>query len=585
REIYDQIKIIFDELKYFVEHNAIERKPLTAFIYQNINRFQSELDSLNLSNNSDDLWIISIQQIWTFIKPYQEKFSSTIAQKLQEELQYSIQSIEPPNLSSRLTSLGYLEPLKEKYGCVHMIIQHLSEGMNSTTIENISEFHILFNFINKILKLLKLLIQHTIFGKDDYLNELYEYTPNTITHLEHIFHSILSVINIVNNQLQIGVTQTKSIFDDLQTKLDEYLSKLKFSNNFLIRYNLTNLIRPLAILFDPNRRLIKITNISNENQSIMRDPLELRKKQIQSQIDSTITKLNDNFIRASQLPIQPQPIIQRIHIALHKLKIFDINQDDEKNFKWLIHEERTLADLLEKFIHEINQYTAFNVILPDDESIHEIIETELIFNSKYDNTLNYQNKLKELQENIKNNSQGNQFNELNNVIRLTNAHVSSQTWLRAAYLLKSDNKDELRDILMKLNNDLAMQLERDLNNDENKNILIDNFAFAYAQFRFDLLNVEAKQGMLSNYIDIANLVTNIQQWTKKANLNVFNMFDNIKKISDDLNLAENRMQNFTTNVSCSLLPLDIRPEDLICLFCNSTSFSCNVVIVSKCIFS
>ncbi|CAF4694006.1 unnamed protein product, partial [Rotaria sp. Silwood1] len=86
REIYDQIKIIFDELKYFVEHNAIERKPLTAFIYQNINRFQSELDSLNLSNNSDDLWITSIQQIWTFIKPYQEKFSSTVAQKLQEEL-------------------------------------------------------------------------------------------------------------------------------------------------------------------------------------------------------------------------------------------------------------------------------------------------------------------------------------------------------------------------------------------------------------------------------------------------------------------------------------------------------------------
>ncbi|CAF5046710.1 unnamed protein product, partial [Rotaria sp. Silwood1] len=229
----------------------------------------------------------------------------------------------------------------------------------------------------------------------------------------------------------------------------------------------------------------------------MRDPLELRKKQIQSQIDSTITKLNDNFIRASQLPIQSQPIIQRIHIALHKLKIFDINQDDEKNFKWLIHEERTLAGLLEKFIHEINQYTVFNVVLPDDESIHEIIETELIFNP---------------------------------------------------------------------NNDLAMQLERDLNHDENKNILIDNFAFAYAQFRFDLLNVEAKQGMLSNYIDIANLVTNIQQWTKKANLNVFNMFDNIKKISDDLNLAENRMQNFTTSVSCSLLPIDIRPEDLICLF-------------------
>ncbi|CAF5043302.1 unnamed protein product, partial [Rotaria sp. Silwood1] len=360
------------------------------------------------------------------------------------------------------------------------------------------------------------------------------------------------------------------VFDDLQIKLDEYLLKLKFSNNLLIRYNLTNLIRPLATLFDPNRRSTTIINtlndISNESSSIMRDPLELRRKQMQSQIDETIKRLNENLIIASQLPIQPQPIIQRIHIALHKLKIFDINQDDEKNFKWLIHEERTLADLLEKFIHEINQYTAFNVVLPDDESIHEIIETELIFNSKYDNTLNYQNKLKELQENIKNNSQGNQFNELNNVIRLTNAHVSSQTWLRAACLLKSDNKDELRDTLMKLNNHLVMQLERGSNNEENKNTFIDNFAFAYAQFRSDLLNVQAKQGMLSNYIDIAKLVNSIQQWTKTTNLNIFNMFHNIKKISDDLNLAENRMQNFTTNVSCSLLPIDIRPEDLICLF-------------------
>ncbi|CAF5064047.1 unnamed protein product, partial [Rotaria sp. Silwood1] len=333
REIYDQIKIIFGELKYFVEHNVIERKTPTVLIYQNIKRFRSDVDSFNLSNNSDDLWITSIQQMWTLIKPYQEKFSSTVAQKLQEELLYSIQSIEPPNLSSRLTSLGYLEQLKEKYGCVHMIIQHLKEGMNSTAIESIPEFHILFNFVNKILKLLKLLVQHTIFGKDDYINELYENTPHTIHHLEHIFHSALSVINIVNNQLQIGVTQTKSVFDDLQIKLDEYLLKLKFSNNLLIRYNLTNLIRPLATLFDPNRRSTTIINtlndISNESSSIMRDPLELRRKQMQSQIDETIKRLNENLIIASQLPIQPQPIIQRIHIALHKLKIFDINQDDE----------------------------------------------------------------------------------------------------------------------------------------------------------------------------------------------------------------------------------------------------------------
>ncbi|CAF5103962.1 unnamed protein product, partial [Rotaria sp. Silwood1] len=169
---------------------------------------------------------------------------------------------------------------------------------------------------------------------------------------------------------------------------------------------LTNIIRPLGILFDPNRRLVTLidtsTATSNESSSIMKDPLELRRKQMQSQIDETIKRLKDNLIIASQLPIQPQPIIQRIHTALHKLKTFDINQDTEKNFKWLIHEERTLADLLQKFIQEINQYTTSNVTLPDDESIHEINETELSLKINNACTLNYENELKILQENIKN---------------------------------------------------------------------------------------------------------------------------------------------------------------------------------------
>ncbi|CAF4820506.1 unnamed protein product, partial [Rotaria sp. Silwood1] len=59
--------------------------------------------------------------------------------------------------------------------------------------------------------------------------------------------------------------------------------------------------------------------------------------------------------------------------------------------------------------------------------------------------------------------------------------------------------------------------------------------------------------------------TELHEWTKKANLNVFNMLGNIKRIHDDLNLAQNQMKNFPSDSSCNLLPVDIRPEDLLCL--------------------
>ncbi|CAF5117076.1 unnamed protein product, partial [Rotaria magnacalcarata] len=157
------------------------------------------------------------------------------------------------------------------------------------------------------------------------------------------------------------------------------------------------------------------------------------------------------------------------------------------------------------------------------------------------------------------------FKALSEIIRLTHAQASNQTWLRALCLLTSDKKDLLRTILMQLNDDLAMQIERDPNNIENDRTLVDDVALSYAQFRVDLLNEESNRDMLSNYINVARLSTELREWTKNANLNVFNVLENIKKISDDLNRAQNQMKNFLSDSSCSLLPVDLRPEDLICL--------------------
>ena len=39
----------------------------------------------------------------------------------------------------------------------------------------------------------------------------------------------------------------------------------------------------------------------------------------------------------------------------------------------------------------------------------------------------------------------------------------------------------------------------------------------------------------------------------------------IKSIHHDLSLAQNQLKNFTRDSTCSLLPIVIRPEDLLCL--------------------
>ncbi|CAF5061885.1 unnamed protein product, partial [Rotaria sp. Silwood1] len=163
-------------------------------------------------------------------------------------------------------------------------------------------------------------------------------------------------------------------------------------------------------------------------------------------------------------------------------------------------------------------------------------------------------------------SKANQSTQLNQIIRLTHTQVSDQTWIKAMSLLTTNDQEELKKILMILNDDLAMQIEQESTNQDNTNDkLINNIILDYAQFRCDLLNEETKRGMLSNYIDVARLSSELRQWTTKTDLNVFNMLETIRKFKDDLNLAQNQMKNFTSNASCNLLPVVIRPEDLICL--------------------
>ena len=56
--------------------------------------------------------------------------------------------------------------------------------------------------------------------EEDLFDELYRYTSQTIAFLEHLFHSILTSIDIIDGRIQISVKQSLILFEDFQKKLE-----------------------------------------------------------------------------------------------------------------------------------------------------------------------------------------------------------------------------------------------------------------------------------------------------------------------------------------------------------------------------
>ena len=514
-------------------------------------------------------WLSTIEQMWILIKSYQKTFSSIMIEKISQELEYSIQSIQPTDLNHRLILLAYIQPFTNKYHCTHLINEHLRINEHFPHLENlIHDFQLLFDFIEKSICLFKLIIQHIIFSGENLSTELYRYTPQTIAHLEHLFHSTLKSIDIIDGQIQIHVKQTSIIFEDFQKKLDEYLTNLHLPISLLSRYGLINFILRVAPLFTEQQHMNSIKNSSsNVNSLIHIDPKQSRKKTMQNEINLIIEKLIDLLSSAKQLPLRPHEIIERIHRTLHQLKTFNIEQESETSYRWILSEEQTLTDLFNRFTIQINQYTTFHAPLPDDRPIHQLNQNELEFTQVSIDQLNSKSNLKNFCEIIRGNSLINHsFSSFNQLIRLTHVQIQSQTWIRAICLLFSNEKDQLRTILMFLNDDLAMESQRTSSNEINQHTFEDKVILTYAQYRCKLLIEENNHQMLSNYIDIAHLTNELHQWTNNTHLNVFNLFETMKKLHDELHLSQNQMRNFLLDSTCHFLPIDLRPEDLLCFF-------------------
>ncbi|CAF3017663.1 unnamed protein product, partial [Rotaria sp. Silwood2] len=362
KQIYEKVMIIFNQLKEYVHENPLQHRSLTIFTYQQAQKFQNELKKYYENEiTENNQWLISVENFWTLLEAYQSVFSKTNADSIEQDLRHTIQSLEITNMTSRLSSLIYLKTIPSTYASRSMIEQYLrGDDINQTTKEIIDEFEIFFDFIKKSHCLLNLIIQYVTI-KDE--NDLYYLTPMIIEHCQHIFHSILTVTEIINGRLYISTKISEDKFENFQKQLEKDLDEIKFPRNLIIRYGLDRFIVCLAPIFNENQSNPILTNDNKDqirsNGFIIEDSKKIRRQAIQTTIDTSISKLTELLSRAGQLPLRPHNLIRRIHEILHKLKTFDIYHEHEDNINCLIAEETILINLFEKFQQEINHYTSF----------------------------------------------------------------------------------------------------------------------------------------------------------------------------------------------------------------------------------
>ncbi|CAF3665321.1 unnamed protein product [Rotaria sp. Silwood1] len=554
-EISHRTKLIFDQLKDFLDRHQLQQQPL-IFYYQHINRFVEKLRSLRTSSTSNDPWQNNIEQMWTLLKEYEPRFSSAEAQNIEEQLKCSLESVKPEDLKSQLILLGELETMKT-FSCIATIKRYISAGMKQISENCVQQFQLFFDFIRKIDLLLKLIIQNLFHFADQFSKELFEHTPTMIAFFEEIFRSTLKVIEIENDHLHIRVRQKKETFENWQKQLNDYLNQMNFPSIFLKKYHLMQLISNLAALFSENPAINATNHIRRTSSAGKIDLREGRKQVRQHQADKMISNLNEQLSQANRMILRPHHLIEHLHTILQKLRTFDPDDDNETTLKWLQREETRIMTKLKEFEQEIKDYTTLQMNLPQDGEIPSIDKDQLSQKVSSEQTLGHH--LKHFVQNINKCEQASQLTDLNHMIRLTHAQVSDQTWLHTINLLGKDPKNEkLSQFLMFFRDDLAMELQDDPTK-------TDQIILAYSQFRCGLLIEEARQNMLINYETIANLLKSLNEWMKNSQLNVFNLIETIKNIGDNLNRLRSQMRNFRIDAICNVLPIDLRPEDIFSL--------------------
>ncbi|CAF1360663.1 unnamed protein product [Adineta steineri] len=283
---------------------------------------------------------------------------------------------------------------------------------------------------------------------------------------------------------------------------------------------------------------------------------------------------------AGQLPIRPHHIIQRIRTTLLKMEQFVPDKNtSEYDLNTLLQEPKQLQDLLDKFKMELNHVELSHIDLPSDQPIEPIHNEDLKLINSNLNVNDSENDYKNIQDNICNGIKTSQDKiTLTQLINITDSQISSRTWTNAISLLqKSDDINELKTTLSVLNDDLAFQVERILatlkstntNQTTDTSTIMDdtvkgNILTAYSKFRYEQLKTDFS--LISNYNGISQVTDKIIEWKKTIKINMLNIYECIEMLSKNLTITQNQLKNFTKNSVCVLLPIILRPEDLLCLF-------------------
>ncbi|CAF4794749.1 unnamed protein product, partial [Rotaria sp. Silwood1] len=576
-DLYSQVSHVYSQLKQFSQHNQIKRKQPTKLTYQNLVRFQSDLQKLS-NEQIDNEWI-SIKNLSDLLKSYQNIFSSVNNQSLLQDVNNYIHTIQPPNIGSQITSLAFIQPLGTKYACIGRIDAHLRKSVfDNNTVglifdEKAKHFQLVFEFINKSIRLLKLLTQHVIYGSEHVLDKLYQTTPIIIVHLEKIFQSTLSMIDLNESNICTRVVKHEDVFHLMQTELDQYLNDMFFTP-FVSKYNLQNFVLSIAPLFQERRRIDETKPNPPPGPSIPSG-----ENRNQKRIDECIKKLNELLTRADTLPIRPHEIIGRIRNTLGRLQLIDINKDTEARIQLILAEEKTLTSQINSYIDQIKQKTILKKNIPKINAITPLTFDDLQLDNSKLKTSNQEIFFRDQQTQITKASSSQSFTQLAQVTGLINQQVANRTWIQALSLVaqnewistNSSSSLYLKKAISSLSNTLAIQLERTLSstigdpNDQQILILANNITLAYVQFRCNLLNEEAKNKRLSNYEAIAEFSKAINDWKKVLHVHVLNMFESVQMIIHDLTFTRNCIKNYTNDASCCLVPIIIRPEDILCL--------------------
>ena len=586
RKTYKELITLYSLIKEFTQHNAIERKPIGKVIYQNLEQLKkNDLQKIHTLDTTE--WS-TITFLRDFSQQYQSVFSQLNVGQIRRDLDYFVETLDLPNISSRIASLAYLKKLSHNYGCSKKIENHIRDGFHDVLdSENENEFQLLFEFINNSKKILKLITQHVIYGSSYFLETLYNTTPNTIIFFEMIFRQILKHVDLIDDNVIVRIKYDSQFFENRQIEFNECLQNLNLPQEFWSKFLfLNNYLTSIKSLFCHDRqnrkseaKRHKNDQDSNDNNLLREDPEEYRKEQQKQKLDVAIRDVEEIMKNAGQLPIRPHHIIRQMRATLLKMKRFASSKNtNECNLNSLLQEPKQLQDLLDKFKTELNRIELSDVNLPTDQPIETINVEDIELNNKSLKGMNREADFKSVQDNVSNCIKNIQDRvTLTQLINITESQITSRTWTTAISLLRqSDKIKELIVTLSVLDDDLALQVERilavpkatNVNQTTDATIVIDdsvksNILSAYAKFRYEQLKTDVS--LLSNYNDIAHMTEEIIEWKKTMKMNILNIYECIEMLSKNLTITQNQLKNFTKDSICILLPTIIRPEDPLCL--------------------